>query len=63
MVAGAIGDWDHPEAGLGALVATDDDAATVGNGAVQLILVKVTIQLALHMVTMERRECTMLARK
>ena len=36
MVANAIGDWDHPEAGSGALVATDDDAATVGDGAVDL---------------------------
>ncbi len=36
MVAIAIGDLDHPQAGPGALVATDDDAATVGDGAVDL---------------------------
>ncbi len=36
MVAIAIGDWDHPQAGPGALVATDDDTATVGDGAVDL---------------------------
>ena len=36
MVAATIGDWDHPQAGPGALVAADDDAATVGDGAVDL---------------------------
>ena len=36
MVAAATGDWDHPQAGPGALVATDDDAAMVGDGAVDL---------------------------
>ena len=36
MVAIAIGYWDHPQAGPGALVATDDDASTVGDGAVDL---------------------------
>ena len=36
MVAAAIGDWEHPQVGPGALVATDDDAATVGDGAVDL---------------------------
>ena len=36
MVAAAIGDWDNPQAGPGALVATDDDAATLGDGAVDL---------------------------
>ena len=36
MVATAICDWDHPQAGLGALVTTDDDAATVGDGTVDL---------------------------
>ena len=35
-VPDAIGDWDHPEAGSTALVATDDDVAKVGNGAVDL---------------------------
>ena len=36
MVAIIIGDWDHPQAGPGALVATDDDAAMLGDGAVDL---------------------------
>ena len=36
MDVAAIGGWDHPQAGPGALVATDYDAATVGDGAVDL---------------------------
>ena len=36
MVTGVVGDEDHPEAGSGELVATDDDAAMLGNGAVDL---------------------------
>ncbi len=36
MIATAIGDWDYPQVSPGALVATDDDAATVGDGAVDL---------------------------
>ena len=36
MVATAIRDCDHPQAGPGALVATDDDAAAIGDGAVDL---------------------------
>ncbi len=56
MVAAAIGDWDHPQAGPGALVvATDDDAATVGDGAVDLGEGHRTS--GLHIVTMERWEC------
>ena len=36
MVDIAVGDRDHPQAGPGELVATDDDVATVGDGAVDL---------------------------
>ncbi len=36
MVTSIVSDWDHPEAGSGANVATDDDVAMVGNGAVDL---------------------------
>jgi hypothetical protein len=36
LVTAAIGDWDHSQAGPGALVATDDDAVTVGDGTVDL---------------------------
>ena len=36
MVAAATGDWDHSEAGSGALLAIDDDMARVGDGTVDL---------------------------
>ena len=36
MVTNTIGDWDHPEAGSGTLVATYDDVTRVGDGAVDL---------------------------
>ena len=36
LVTAAIGDWDHPQAGPGVLVATEDDATRVGDGTVDL---------------------------